>query len=121
MIKTFVAFALSDSMADEYAVWSRCPLSSAKVKDILKEPYISAVNKSHAATIAALKTKFGIDVEIPSTPPTISLYPGDRLIVMSVIGLPRLTDRHEYTHEEIANAAFRFGLWEIGGVRGDII
>jgi len=30
-----------------------------------------------------------------------------------VRGLPRLTDRHEYTHEEIAQADFAFHVYEV--------
>ncbi|MBU3924918.1 hypothetical protein KJ854_03200 [Patescibacteria group bacterium] len=35
------------------------------------------------------------------------------MIVMSVRGLPRLTDRHEYTEEEVAKATFAFSVYNV--------
>ena len=43
----------------------------------------------------------------------VALAAGDVLLVLSVTGLPRLTDRHEYTEAEITGASFRFGLWTV--------
>jgi hypothetical protein len=36
------------------------------------------------------------------------------MIVMSVRGLPRLTDNRHYTPEEIAGATFVFAKWTVG-------
>lgn len=38
---------------------------------------------------------------------------GDSVIVMGVRGLPRLTDRHEYTEAEIAAATFEFSEYAL--------
>jgi hypothetical protein len=73
---------------------------------------IPCLNHSHAATIEAMTGRFGIKVEIPEIPPIVNLQYGDVLIVMGVRGLPRLTDRHQYTAEEIANASFKFSKYE---------
>lgn len=73
----------------------------------------SAVNPSHAATLAALEARFGLRVPVPETPPKVSLQSGDNLIVASVRGLPRLTDRHEYTAAEIESATFTFSIWHV--------
>lgn len=37
-----------------------------------------------------------------------ALAVGDSVVVMGVRGLPRLTDRHEYSEEEVAQATFEF-------------
>jgi hypothetical protein len=64
----------------------------------------SCLNPSHKATIHALG-KIGFNLgEIPKEPPIVKLGLGDLLIVFQVEGLPRLTDRHQYTDEEIASA-----------------
>ena len=73
------------------------------------------MNPSHAATIAAMQSRYGIDVPIPATPPRVVLNQGDSVIVMGVRGLPRLTDRHEYTEEEIASATFTFSQYSVVG------
>lgn len=44
---------------------------------------------------------------------TDSMFQGDCEIVMGVRGLPRLTDRHEYTDEEIAEATFSFSIYTV--------
>ena len=41
------------------------------------------------------------------------LKSGDAVVVMGVRGLPRLTDRHEYTSEEVASASFTFSLYTV--------
>lgn len=65
-------------------------------------------NPSHQSTIDALREKHGVNVMIPESPPRVSLKSGDSIIVLQVRGLPRLTDRHEYTPEEIETATFSF-------------
>lgn len=84
-----------------------------QVKELVGQGLESCLNPSHAATIVAMQNRFGIAVDIPATPPRVELRRGDSLIVMGVRGLPRLTDRHEYTAEEIASATFAFSIYEV--------
>ena len=77
-------------------------------KQAVSSNIVSCCNPSHKATLQALKEKFGIEVSVPSTPPRVTLGMGDCLYVFQVSGLPRLTDRHEYTAQEIENAKFSF-------------
>lgn len=70
-------------------------------------------NSAHKATINAMYRLYGLRlyclrVEIPKTPPLVKLDFGDRLLVLMVSGLPRLTDRHEYNDSEINQASFDF-------------
>ena len=74
------------------------------------------LNPSHAATIDAMNSRFDIHITIPETPPRVSVGAGDSVIVMGVRGLPRLTDRHEYTEEEIAAATFTFSRYTVSSV-----
>lgn len=60
-----------------------------------------------------MRDRFGIDVPIPATPPRIELGSGDSVIVMGVRGLPRLTDRHHYTAEEVGKATFTFSSYTV--------
>ena len=73
----------------------------------------SCLNPSHKATINAMQSRFGLAITIPDTPPKVRLGQGDRLFIMAVRGLPRLTDRHEYTQEEIDAAEFVFIEWSV--------
>lgn len=109
---TFFGFAVSDSMFSGACTVTRKPLEIEEARPLI-EVATSALNPSHTATITAMRERFEIDVTIPETPPRVSLSAGDRLVVMQVRGLPRLTDRHEYTSEEIQGADFTFALWEI--------
>jgi len=113
----YFGFAIADSMfpSSEDVLVYRTRLSTEEAKYWVGEYKIqSCLNPSHAATIAAMKTRFGIDVEIPATPPKVELKVGDGLVVMGVRGLPRLTDRHEYSAEEISAATFEFHLYMVG-------
>ncbi len=106
-------FAIADSMFPQSCTIIREPLSIDNVKDLLNDSVVPCLNPSHRATIDAMNQRYGITVAIPQTPPTVKLEIGDSIIVMGVRGLPRLTDRHEYTTDEIAKAEFSFSLYRV--------
>lgn len=108
----FFGFALADSMFNGDCTIVRKALSADEVKAMVKE-LTPCLNPSHKATIDAMHERFGIEVAIPETPPRVSVSIGDSVVVMGVRGLPRLTDRHEYTEEEIAAATFSFSEYTV--------
>ena len=112
MNKKFFGFALADSMFQGDCVINRKTLTAEEVK-VMAGELTPCLNPSHQATIAAMRQRYGIEVEIPETPPRVALESGDSVIVMGVRGLPRLTDRHEYTEEEIAQATFSFSEYTV--------
>lgn len=103
----YFGFAMSSSMFSIEGQINHRFLTPEEVKE-MESKLTPCLNPSHQATIAAMRERFGIDVAIPTAPPKVTLGRGDSLIVMSVRGLPRLTDRHEYTDAEIAEATFVF-------------
>lgn len=114
MSKRFFGFALADSMfAGDSCTIKRQTVSVDAVRELVEMGVESCLNPSHVATINAMKARFGIAVAIPETPPRVSLGLGDSIIVMGVRGLPRLTDRHEYTEAEIAVATFGFTVYTV--------
>ena len=116
MARKYFGFALADSMfaGMEECVINRRALSIPEAATLIAEDDIGpCLNPSHKATIDAMQSRFGIHVEIPRTPPRVQLAIGDSLIVMGVRGLPRLTDRHEYSEKEIAEASFSFSLYTV--------
>lgn len=113
MNKIFFGFAFSDNMLNGDVSLTRRVLELDEVKELIESGVTPVLNPSHEATIDAMRQRFCLDVVIPETPPRVTLEPSDQLIVMSVRGLPRLTDRHEYTDEEIASASFAFSLWTV--------
>ncbi len=117
-MKTYFGFAVADSMFPHSAECTirRRELDADTVRAIVADGVIPCMNPSHKATIDAMRTRFGIDVSIPETPPRVELQDGDKIIVLGVRGLPRLTDRHEYTAEEIEGAEFRFSEYRIYNV-----
>jgi len=114
MSKMFFGFALADSMFSGDATIKRQVLSLDEVHQYLADPnLIPCLNPSHVATINAMRERFGIEVAIPERPPQVQLEVGDDLIAMGVRGLPRLTDRHEYTSQEIEAATFNFAMYTV--------
>lgn len=110
----YFGFALSSSMFPEDCTIQRTEVIPEYVQRKAKRgDLIACLNPSHVATIAAMKERFGIDIPIPESPPKVVLDIGDSMIVMEVSGLPRLTDRHEYTAEEIGKVNFKFVLFYV--------
>ncbi len=118
----YVGLAIADSMFPECCLVERSPCPLGLAMKLLKppteeapEPVVNACNRSHAVSLAALKSRHGIDLtaDLADTPPRVALQPGDVFLVLSVRGLPRLTDRHEYTAAEIDGATFAFGMWKV--------
>lgn len=114
MGKIYFGFALADSMFAECgdAIIRRHPLTVSEVKE-LEDSLTPCLNPSHKATIQAMRSRFGLNVQIPDAPPRVALQHGDSVVVMGVRGLPRLTDRHEYTEAEVAAASFAFTLYRV--------
>jgi hypothetical protein len=112
-MKTYFGFALADSMFVGNCQITRRSVSVDEVKAMVAQGVESCCNPSHSATINAMRSRFGIDVSIPETPPRVALGFGDSIVVMGVRGLPRLTDRHEYTEEEIAQTTFSFAMYTV--------
>ncbi len=116
MPTTYFGFALADSMFASLPDGTgirRFVRTPDQVRETIRQGVVPCLNPSHAATIAAMQGRFGIEVEIPSTPPRVELERGDSVVVMGVRGLPRLTDRHEYSAGEISSAEFAFSLYEV--------
>lgn len=112
----FFGFALADSMFGGNCDIRRKTLTADEVRRLAEAGELTpCLNPSHTATIAAMRQRFGIDIPIPETPPKVALGVGDSVVVMGVRGLPRLTDRHEYTEEEIASATFSFSEYSVIG------
>jgi hypothetical protein len=103
----YFGFALADSMFAGDVEINRRVLNPEAVRARVPS-FVSCLNPSHVATIEAMRKAYGIDVAIPQSPPRVKLNVGDSVVVMGVHGLPRLTDRHEYSKEEIAQCAFTF-------------
>ena len=105
----FFGFALADSMFNGNCSIVRRQLTVEEVSAKVAAGVASCCNPSHQATIDAMRARFDLNVDIPQTPPRVSLNSGDSVIVMGVRGLPRLTDRHEYTDAEVGAATFFSG------------
>lgn len=116
MSKTYFGFALADGMfarVGECTI-TRRPMEVSEVREMAEAGALTpCLNPSHKATIDAMQSRFGIYVPIPERAPFASLGHGDSVVVMGVRGLPRLTDRHEYTEEEIASANFSFSVYTV--------
>lgn len=109
----YFGFALADSMFAGDVTIRRRALNIEEVASRVQEGVEPCLNPSHEPTIHAMRERYGIDVSIPTHPPRVELRVGDSVIVMGVRGLPRLTDRHEYTHEEVAKATFLFAEYTV--------
>ena len=122
MAKLYFGFGISDAMfVNDISLTRKAIDDPGMVNHLLNNPnhvwceeMVPCLNPSHKATIDAMVAKFGIEgVVIPEIAPRVTLEPGDKLIVMSPRGLPRLQDRHEYTDDEVAKATFSFAIYSV--------
>jgi len=119
MGRNYFALAFSAAMLPkEKVVIVKTEMTLEKLRDEMMEKIKNGVkincilNPSHKATIEVIKD-WGIPVEIPQSPPRVELGPNDVLYLVQVSGLPRLTDRHQYTTKEIQRADWRFMKIEV--------
>ena len=107
----YFGFALADSMFTGNCEIARRTLTPDEAVSLINYNVTPCLNPSHQATINAMTTRYGINVTIPERPPQVNLNSRDSIIIMGVRGLPRLTDRHEYTEAEIESATFSFAIY----------
>jgi hypothetical protein len=111
MPTVYLGFNIADSMFDGPCTLKREPLTESQFKDLISRGVTSCLNKSHPATVKALKTRYGIEAEIPHIPPRINIFPGDSILIVSLRGLPRHTTSYQYTDAEVAQARFVFARY----------
>jgi len=112
-MKTYFGFGIAPSMFPQTCTIGKRELSVEQAKETIATGVVSCLNPSHKATIEVMQARFGISVEIPAKASSVALQAGDSLVVMGVMGLPRLENRHEYTQEEVAKATFAFALFTV--------
>ncbi len=113
-MRKFFGFALADSMFKGDCLVRRKEVTADEAREMLEAGgFEFCLNPSHQPTITAARQRYSLSIEVPEEPARVSLALGDELLVMGVRGLPRLTDRHEYTEEEIASASFTFSVYEV--------
>lgn len=110
---TYLGFNIEDSMFRGTCLIRREELTQAEFCRILQLGVVSCLNRSHPATIRGLKVRLGVDVSVPPTPPRIQLQPGDSILLVTLRGLPRHTERYQYTDEEVARATFIFSRYTL--------
>jgi len=110
---TFFSFAVADGMFDGSVTVTRKVATVEEVRGLVESGVVPALNPSHTATIHAMQSRFGLHVTIPAKAPMVKLTTGDKLVVMSVRGLPRREGVAEYTQVEIDSASFEFSIWEV--------
>lgn len=108
---TYLGFAIANSMFPEDCTVRKLPITIEQVQQEISGDISICANPSHLATFAALKVRHAIELEVPDSAPIVSLDSGDSIIVLSVVGLPRLIDRHEYTADEIDSSTFTFSKY----------
>ena len=69
MSKVFFGFALADGMFEGNCSIVRRVLTVEEAKSLVEQGVSPCLNLSHKATIDAMRSRYGIDVAIPETPP----------------------------------------------------
>lgn len=93
-------------------------LEIEEVKNLIQNA-VPCIDPKHSAIIELMTKRLGIALDIPTNPPAVNFQEGDALIVMSVRGLPRLTGKQRYSHDEAENASFKFSEYKIIQIYSD--
>jgi hypothetical protein len=112
-MSTYFSFAVADGMFAGDVTVTRKIVTVEAVRELVNAGVIPALNPSHGATIIAMQRRFGLMVEVPAKAPMVKLGLNDKLVVMSVRGLPRREGVAEYSDAEISSASFEFSVWEV--------
>ena len=112
-MKTYFGFGIAPSMFPPNCTIRKQALSVEQAKEVIAAGVGSCLNPSHKASIDVMQTRFGISMEIPPKAPSVVVLNGEATLVMGVVGLPRLENRHEYTPEEVSGAKFSFALFTV--------
>ena len=113
MQKRYLGFNIGDSMFDGPCLIKREELKELDARRMILGGVISCLNRSHSATLRALKNRLGINVPIPDKPKRISLEKGDSILLVTSRGLPRHTDSYQYSDEDLIKATFVFSLYTL--------
>src|ERR1700742_2223249 len=110
----YISLALSDTMFPDgqFSKESMTPQEAKEWLEIYEHDIVSAANPTHTSTFDALNRKFGINLPIPEKAPTVSLVPGDTILIFQA-RLPRLAEGERHAQETVDNAQFSFSLWTI--------
>jgi hypothetical protein len=108
---TFISFQeiLDESFPGKCSLTHRC-ITSDEAMDIIREGVESAIDAEDEVVVSVLREMFGSELKIQRRPAAVSLWSGDRLLVVTVTS--PLPERP--TREQLAASKFRFGLWTIG-------
>ncbi len=109
----YVSLAIADGMFPEEVVAVRLPLTVREVKNFVEMGVVSCCNPSHALTLDVLRIKHDIAVPIPEKAPFVSLKKGDKVIVLSARFPRRLAEGEVWSAEDVDQAVFKFGYWDI--------
>ncbi len=109
---TYLSLAISDTMFPANATLAKQALQPGDVPPYLAG-IVSALNPSHAATLDAIKRRYGFDLPIPATAPKVALVHGDALLVIQA-NLPRLAEGQVHSDETVAKAPISFSLYTVG-------
>lgn len=114
---TIVNNAVADSMFAALpgeTTLTRRPLTAREARAILAAGVETAFNPAHANTARAVAQKTGVVIPLAEKPFRVALGPGDRLLVVTLVGtLPRET--RQFTDAEMAQVDFHFSLWTVVG------
>lgn len=121
MARTFFSMEVPYFSFEGHITLSRKELPRGKAIEILSnDETIVSLDPSQRAIVKIMNNYLNTHIEIPENPVEVFLERGDSVLIMQVRGLPQLTDRHEYTQEEIDDADFVFSLWTARGTFDDM-
>jgi hypothetical protein len=112
-MNVYFGFAVADGMFAGDVTVTRKVVTVEAVRELVSAGVIPALNPSHVSTIDAMRRRFNLMVEVPAKAPMVKLGLNDKLVVMSVRGLPRREGVAEYSDAEISSASFEFSVWEV--------
>jgi hypothetical protein len=115
-VANYAGLAISGTMfSDECVIRKNTHEFNSEVEQAIASA-IPCFNAGHKETIKAIRDRYGLQLSIPETPPTIFLKEGDTIWIIQITGLPRCNPPREYTKEEVTKAEFKINLYSVESV-----
>jgi len=97
----------------DFRKWPFGVINSDKVKQLLGSEHVSCCTEEQGPVLDIVERRFGVYVKIPPTPNRHRLKKGDRVLIIVVANIRKLSAYERYTLQEITKARIFFRLYRV--------
>ncbi|MEK7217518.1 MAG: hypothetical protein AAB374_02420 [Patescibacteria group bacterium] len=97
----------------DFKKWPFGVIDKEKVKELLGARYVSCCTKEQGPILDIIERRLGIHIDIPFTPDRHRLKKNDRVLIIVVANLRKLSAYERYTLQEMTKARIFFRIYRV--------